>query len=358
MPGQKTSYNAFFVFMQEYRSREEKKALGDVVQPAGEEWQSMSAEEKYVYKLKAINYKNSSKCRQYQRCFQPTKLGKKTPVVVPSLSLVTKKSVETTKMKMLHFDNSSKSNAHFTEDSPFFIDVHDDYRAKLRRRDLKSFAKNKLIWNLEGNSEIMENYYGCLEERKFIPAEIAIVEFTIADGVTKTIHSILKPRMSRAPAQVPWYLALADATRFGTASTTHRINPNSPPSVARKDYRRLADEIKTLDNNLQHYFFYVLSSEFNDVVGAVEAIRNKIFTDKFKTSRRFIPPNKIICVEDLYEILMEFKNQSSDNHHDQIRFKSLTIGGCGWDTERSLRCSFHNLINSRFCALAKARKAW
>jgi len=53
----KTSANGFFLFMQEFRVREEKRGARfpggyeSIVQPAGEEWEVMSADDKAEYKV-------------------------------------------------------------------------------------------------------------------------------------------------------------------------------------------------------------------------------------------------------------------------------------------------------------------
>jgi len=56
MPG-KAGANAFFLFMQEYRTREERRGrrfpggFEGVVQPADEEWAQMSADQKADFKV-------------------------------------------------------------------------------------------------------------------------------------------------------------------------------------------------------------------------------------------------------------------------------------------------------------------
>uniref|UniRef100_A0A915I847 Uncharacterized protein n=1 Tax=Romanomermis culicivorax TaxID=13658 RepID=A0A915I847_ROMCU len=75
---------------------------------------------------------------------------------------------------------------------------------------------------------------------------------------------------------------------------------------------------------------------------------------KFVGSQLFAPAERVACVEDLYEILLRFKELKS-SAHDLIRFNSIGRN-CQWDKEESISRSFNHLNTTTHCALAKARK--
>uniref|UniRef100_A0A915IGJ7 HMG box domain-containing protein n=1 Tax=Romanomermis culicivorax TaxID=13658 RepID=A0A915IGJ7_ROMCU len=327
--------NGFFVFMQYYRQREIKKGhrfrgYQDIVVPASSEWETLTPEEKEFFRQQA---KSLPERRIVARKATKSKKSSQQGQNASGRSGLASQSA-TSLRNVEHMD--------FCDDGNFYLS-DDENRAAEKWKTMKNDLKIRLEWSLVDDfTKIycqpffvisVQNYYELYEERFASPLEMAVVKFSLKDGIIDEKHVLLKPcKKLLICIKIPE--KMSDQV-FSNALDIHQVNLHSPPTILRTDYRQIAEEIKKMYRDFPSYYMFALSAEFNSVQAATKAIRKKI------ESKLFIPGKSVACVEILYEILMEFDKQEI-SPYDELRFKSLTEH-CGWDSESQLYCSWHQV---------------
>lgn len=307
------SRNAFYFFMLEWKKREEAsgrtfpEGLRDVQRDpkCSEEWQNLSSQEKGNYKKKA----KDSKINAQLSVKKKTTIGE----CIDEILEATKKQDE------------------FHQNMLQYIDSVVDMGVKHNCLEKLKFILIHVNWFFK--REIGINKY------EFCPAEFAVAEFSLKNGIENIYHEILN-------AKIPlgW-----KRNAIETSQQTHRIPIELPEGQSDFSlmYKKLS---KLLENNKTGDKFPPLFTA-KDLVPAVESLLTKM-TDA--SANNFL----IYSLEALFGKLRNTAVQNVDNCSISLVLAEHEFAKDTFSSVQNLECDFHKIIDSssEYCSMSIVKR--
>ncbi|XP_055541232.1 protein maelstrom homolog [Wyeomyia smithii] len=308
MPKKSTAKGPFFFFMLEFRKREEAKGkhflggMDQLMRAAGPHWDTLSTDERETYKDRAKAYKQSPK---------------------------------------LNFGEK------YTSQGIPFSQIEREKQARLKKEQSIRRTVSELIQTAAGNNALdkMEvflisfNYFCKTTAEIYIPAEMAIIRYSLEQGVIDKLHMFINP------GNIP--LGLAYEANI-LSEETHRL-PTPPDAMGETNFEEIFEKILdfTQYKDKKHRLFFAEEKQAAVVENILEQLANE---SKF-------PGKFVVCP--LGDFFFQLKRASEREGLDICLFPAKTVADIllkkdNYEYTGGIACEFHEKLEvSRFCCLSK-----
>lgn len=309
MPKKPAVKGPFFFFMLEFRKREEARGknfiggMDELMRAAGPHWDKLTAEEREVYKNRAKAYKLSPK----------SNFGEK-----------------------------------YTAQGIPFSQIEREKQARLKKEQTIRKAVAEVIQTAVGNNALDKlevylisfNYFCKTSSEVFIPAELAIIRYSLEQGVIDKLHTFINP------GNIP--LGLAYEANI-LSEETHRL-PIPPEAMGETSFEKIFQQILEFTQGYNDKKIRLLFTEEKQAP-VVENILEQ-FADESEFSCKFF-----ICP--LGDFFFQLKRATESYGLDICTFPAKTVADIllkkdNYEYTSGIACQFHeNREVSRFCCLSK-----
>ncbi|XP_058814867.1 protein maelstrom homolog [Topomyia yanbarensis] len=298
----------FFFFMLEFRKREESKGksftggMDQVMREAGPHWNALTVAEREAYKDRAKSYKLSPKANYGEK---------------------------------------------YTAQGIPFSQIEREKQGRQKKEQTIRKAVSEMIQTATCNNALDKmkvhliafNYFCKTNKQDYVPAEMAIISYSLGQGVMDKLHEFVNP------GNLPLGLAHEANT---TSDESHRL-PIPPESMGETDYSILFGKILDFINreDKKYRLFFAEESQ----IPVVENILNQ-FADESK-----IPFKFLVCP--LGDFFFQLKRATESYGLDICTFPAKTVADIllkkdTYEYTSGIACEFHEKLgNPSYCCLSK-----
>ncbi|XP_058450700.1 protein maelstrom homolog [Malaya genurostris] len=310
MPSRKkpAAKGPFFFFMLEFRKREESKGksfpggMDQLMREAGPHWNKLTTAERETYRDHAKSYKLNpiSKC-----------VEKYTAQGIPFSQIEKEKQMRLKKEQTIR---------------------------KAVTEMIETAACNNVLEKMKVYL-ISFNYFCKTSKQLYIPAEMAIISYSLERGVIDKFHQFVNP------VNLP--LGLAYEANI-MSDESHRL-PIPPESMGETDYAVLLEKLLDFTENGEKKYRLFFAEESQ--VPVVENILNQ-FVEESKDPHKFL-----VCP--LGDFFFQLKRTTESYGLDICTFPAKTVADIllkkdTYEYTSGIACEFHEKLgNPRFCCLSK-----
>lgn len=294
----------FFLFMLEFRRQEEIKGRifsdgNEILQDAEASWKLLSKTERQAYKDQSMAYRNVQKQNINKTGHQLSKI-----------KMDQRKQIK--KQKLI--DNA----------------ISEMIQAGIRKNLLE---KLKMYF-------ISVNHFCKDQSSGYVPAEIAIIKYTLENGILGKFHDLINP------INLPLGLAL-EANQY--SNETHAL-PIPPNALGETDFAVVLRKVLEFTGYNKPYKLFPIFTDAKEV-----AVVESVLTQLIKASKT----NFQFLVISLAEFLFHLKRGTEKYGLDICIFPDKTLAELllkndEYEYTTGIACEYHEYIeNPKFCALSK-----